>query len=70
MDFVPNYLEVYEDLTDLMDLDNNELNRYFLEGHLEPMIHAYDEEEMMVNENIFNNQDDLEVNLFLLNKIE
>lgn len=70
MDFVPNYLEVYEDLTDLMDLDNNELNRYFLEGHLEPMIQAYDEEEMMVNENIFNNQDDLEVNLFLLNKIE
>jgi len=62
MEDFQQHFDVYDDFNDLLDLETDELNRYFLEGHLQTMTNEEDE---MMEVDSLNNSNDLEVNIFL-----
>ncbi len=62
MEYFDDQLQIHDDLNDLLDLETDELNRYFLEGHLETIIN---EEEEMTEDDPLNKPNHLKVKLFL-----
>jgi len=62
MDHFDDHLQVYDDLNDLLDLQPDELNRYFLEGQLVTIT----KEEEIIEDACLISQNDLKVKIFLL----
>ncbi len=63
MEYSDNNFDIPDDDHDSVDFTNQELNRYFLEGHINSMT-IMDEEEM-VEDDQFNNQNDVEVRILI-----
>ena len=61
MDHFDDYLPIYDDLNDLIDLQPDELNRYFLEGQLVTIT----KEEEIIEDACLISQNDLKVKIFL-----
>ena len=62
MDHFDDHLPIYDDLNDLIDLQPDELNRYFLEGQLVTIT----KEEEIIEDACLISQKDLKVKTFLL----
>jgi hypothetical protein len=59
-----NYFDILDDNHDEADFTTKELNRYFLEGRIDPMMNGDDEEEdepMIEGDHQFSDQNDGEV---------
>jgi len=62
MEHFDDHLQIYDDLNDLLDLQPDELNRYFLEGQLVTIT----KEEEIIEDACLISQNDLKVKIFLL----
>jgi len=61
MEHFDDHLQIYDDLNDLLDLQPDELNRYFLEGQLVTIT----KEEEIIEDACLISQNDLKVKTFL-----
>jgi len=62
MEYSENNFHILDDAHDAIDFTTRELNRYFLEGHINSAIIG---EEEMVGDDQFSDQNDVEVRRFI-----